>query len=136
MDEVKHFIFEAVRPFQEMIDFAKEIKNTYGLRIGLLSNEGRELAEDRIRRFKLTEFADFFIISSFVHFRKPDPDIYHLAIDVCQLPPGQIVYIDDRELLVQIGKELGLQGIHHLNVHSTRETLKKLLGSTVSSGVA
>ncbi len=124
MDEVKHFIFEAVQPYAEMIDYVKKLKKTYQLKIGVISNEGRELAVDRIRRFMLAEFVDFFIISSFVHFRKPDLDIYRLAIDVAQVPPTQTVYIDDRPLLIQVAKSLGLQGIHHTSVEATKAALK------------
>jgi putative hydrolase of the HAD superfamily len=127
LQDVKHFIFEAVRPFNDMINFVKEIRKEYNLKIGVVSNEGRELAVDRIHRFDLPSFIDFFIISSFVHFRKPDPDIYRLAIDVAQVPPSRIAYIDDRLLLIEVAKGLGLQGIHHKSVESTEAALRMLL---------
>jgi putative hydrolase of the HAD superfamily len=72
-------------------------------------------------------FIDFFVVSSFVHFRKPDADIYRLAIDVVQVPPSNIVYIDDRSLLIEVAKGLGLQGIHHTSVEATRAALGMLL---------
>lgn len=124
IDEVKEFVFEAVRPFPEMIDFIKELKKNYHLKVGIISNEGRELAIDRIRRFQLGDFVDFFIMSSFVHFRKPDLDIYRLAIDTSQIPPSQTIYIDDRYLLTEIAKGVGLNAIHHTNLETTRAALK------------
>jgi putative hydrolase of the HAD superfamily len=127
LQDVKQFIFEAVRPYDDMLNLVKEIKAQYKLKVGVVSNEGRELAVDRIHRFDLPSFVDFFIISSFVHFRKPDPDIYRLAIDVVQVPPSRIAYIEDRQLLVEVGKGLGLQGIHHKNVESTESALSMLL---------
>lgn len=128
--EVKKFIFDSVRPFDDMINLVKEIRAQHKLKVGVVSNEGRELAVDRIRRFDLTSFIDFFIVSSFVHFRKPDLDIYRLAIDVSQIPPTEIVYIDDRLLLIEVAKGLGLQGIHHKGVNETKAVLEGLLSQT------
>jgi putative hydrolase of the HAD superfamily len=127
LQDVKQFIFEAARPYEEMINFVKEIKMHYQLKIGVVSNEGRELAVDRIHRFDLPSFVDFFIISSFVHYRKPDTDIYRLAIDVAQVPPSRIAYIDDRKLLIEVAKGLGIQGIHHKHLESTEAALSLLL---------
>ena len=110
-----------------MINYIKELKKRHGLKIGVVSNEGREISVDRIQRFDLPSCVDFFILSSFVHFKKPDPDIFRLAIDVVQVPPKEIAYIDDRLLLVEVSKSLGLQGIHHENVESTQAALSILL---------
>ena len=71
----------------------------------------------------LEEFVDFFISSCFVHFRKPDADIFRLALDVAQVPAEQVVYIDDQPLFVQVAEGLGIQGIRHTNYQSTCETL-------------
>ena len=92
-----------------------------------MSNEGRELAEDRIERFNLSEFVDFFIISSFVHFRKPDPDIYKLAIDVAQVALSEILYIENTLLLVEVAKGLGIPGIHYTSFEETKKHLERLL---------
>ncbi len=127
IQDVKQYIFDAVRPFEDMLNLIKELKQQYGLKVGVVSNEGRELAVDRIRRFDLSSFIDFFIVSSFVHFRKPDLDIYRLAIDIAQVPPTEIAYIDDRQLLVEVAKGLGIQGIHHTSCESTTAALSLLL---------
>ncbi|MFC2049367.1 HAD family hydrolase [Chlamydiota bacterium] len=127
MQDVKQYIFGAAKPYEDMIALVKEVKERHNLKVGVVSNEGRELAVDRIHRFNLPSFVDFFVVSSFVHFRKPDPDIYHLAIDVVQVPPSKIAYIDDRKLLIEVGKGLGLQGIHHTGCKSTESALNHLL---------
>jgi hypothetical protein len=36
---------------------------------------------------------DSFISSCFVHVRKPDADIFRLALDIAQAPAGQVVYV-------------------------------------------
>jgi len=134
LQQLKTYIFDAVRPFQEMMDFIKEVKKEHGLKVALVSNEGRELAEDRFRRFDMS-FVDFFIVSSFVHYRKPDVDIYHLAIDTAQVLPSEILYIDDREFLTEIGEGLGMHAIWHQNIESTKKQMaeKFNLGITPAS---
>lgn len=127
LEELKSYIFDAVSPYSETIEYLKGLKEKYGLKIGVVSNEGRELAVDRIARFHLEEFVDFFVVSSFVHYRKPDPDIYKLAIDIAQIPPSQIAYLDDRALLIEVAKGLGIQGIHHKGLETTKLALEQLL---------
>lgn len=121
--EFKEFMFAQSKPFDDMITLAKDLKEKYKLKIVVVSNEGRELTEYRIKKFKLGAFVDFFISSSFVHFRKPDTDIYKLALDVAQVLPGEVVYIEDRPLFVQVGRSQGLNGIHHEGYESTVEKL-------------
>lgn len=124
--EVKKFIIDSAEPYPEMIDLIKKLRVVYGLKVAVVSNEGRELAEDRIHRFHLKEFVDFFIVSAFVHFRKPDADIYRLALDVAQVSPSEVAYLEDRPLLVEIAAKLGIQAVHHINVLQTREKLAAL----------
>jgi len=61
------------------------------LKIAVVSNEGRELNAYRIRKFKLDGFVDSFVSSCFVHVRKPDEDIYRLALDTAQAKPERVV---------------------------------------------
>jgi putative hydrolase of the HAD superfamily len=82
--------------------------------------------EHRIRRFALGSFVDFFIGSCFVHARKPDLDIYRMALDTAQVPPEQAVYIDDRPMFVEVARTLGLQGIHHRSLETTRAALEAI----------
>jgi putative hydrolase of the HAD superfamily len=91
----------------------------------VVSNEGRELAEYRINKFGLNELADFFIVSSFVHFRKPDTDIFKIALDTAQVEPNQVIYIEDRPMFVQVASGLGIHGLHHLDYKTTIMQLAK-----------
>ena len=89
----------------------------------MVSNEARELNEHRIRKFKLDRLVDFFVSSCFIHIRKPDPDIFRLALDIAQQPPRQIVYIENTPMFVQIAEGLGIQGVLHTDYRSTRAKL-------------
>lgn len=125
LEEFRKFMFDQSVPYSEMIDLIKALKEKYKLRIAVVNNEGRELNEYRIKAYKLNEFVDFFISSCFVHFRKPDADIWKIALDIAQVPREEVVYIDDRPMFVQVAQRLGLRGIvhSHRNVAQTKETL-------------
>ncbi|HUX61551.1 MAG TPA: HAD-IA family hydrolase, partial [Ignavibacteriaceae bacterium] len=79
-----------------------------------------------IKQFKLNEIFDSFVASSFVHFRKPDIDIYKIALDISQVMPQQVAYLDDRLMFVQVARALGINGIHHKSLISTKQQLSKL----------
>ncbi len=125
-DEFTSFMFSQSRPHPEMIDWVRKLKRQFSLKVAAVSNEGRELAVYRIHRFGLTEFVDFFVISSFVGMRKPDGDIFRLALDIAQISPEEAAYIEDRLMFVEVAASSGLHGIHHVGVEPTREALKAL----------
>ena len=123
LQDFKGFMFDQSTAYPEMIALVRELKTKYGLKIAVVNNEGRELNEHRIRTFKLNEFVDFFISSCFVHFRKPDVDIWRVALDIAQVPLEQVVYIDDRPMFVEVAESLGLRGIAHKKHEETRAKL-------------
>jgi putative hydrolase of the HAD superfamily len=124
--EFQKFMFEQSKPYPRMIELISRLKAQYGLKIAVVSNEGRELNSYRIQKFKLDEFVDFFISSCFVHLRKPDNDMYRMALDIAQVPAEQVVYIDDQPMFVQVAESEGIRGIHHTDFTSTRKQLAQL----------
>jgi putative hydrolase of the HAD superfamily len=121
--EFREFMFAQSQPYPEMIALIRKLKAKYGLKIIVVSNEARELNAYRIQKFRLSEFVDGFISSCFVHLRKPDKDIFKLAIDIAQTPTDQIVYIENTAMFIQIAQTLGIQGILHENFQSTKQQL-------------
>ncbi len=119
--DFRQFMFDQSQPYNDMLDLVKGLKQKYNLKIAVVSNEGRELNEHRINTFKLNRFVDFFISSSFVHFRKPDVDIFKVAIDIAQVKPEETLYLEDRPMFVQVAETVGLRGIHHENYETTKQ---------------
>src|SRR5664280_645883 len=117
--QFRRFMFAQSKPYPEMIELVAQLKVRHGLKIAVVSNEARELNTYRIRKFKLGGFVDSFISSCFVHVRKPDADIFRLALDIAQVPARQVVYIDDQPLFVQIAEGLGIRSILHTDYRST-----------------
>ena len=121
--QFRRFMFAQSKPYPQMIELVRKLKAKYGLKIAVVSNEARELNAYRIRKFKLNGLVDFFISSCFVHVRKPDADIYHLALDIAQAPARQVVYIENTPMFVQIAEGLGIRSICHTDYRSTRAKL-------------
>jgi putative hydrolase of the HAD superfamily len=125
-EDFKEFMFAQSKPKVEMINPVSGLKWKHRLKTAAISNEGRELTIHRIQKFDLTAFIDFFVSSCFVHFRKPDVDMYRMALDISQAEPARSVYVDDRALFVEIAQSLGIKGIHHTGFEATRNALKGL----------
>jgi putative hydrolase of the HAD superfamily len=122
-DDFKNFMFQQAKPYPEMIELVRKLKSRYRLKVVAVSNEGRELTTHRVDKFKLGDFIDFFVVSSFVHFRKPDADIFRIALDIAQVPPSQVLYLEDRAMFVEVAQTLGIKGIRHTGFDTTLATL-------------
>jgi putative hydrolase of the HAD superfamily len=119
-------MFAQSQPYTEMIELIRGLKARYDLKTVVVSNEGRELTIYRIQTFNLGAFIDFFVSSCFVHYRKPDTDIYRIALDLAQVSPQHILYLDDRPMFVEVAQSLGIQGILHAGYEPTQSALATL----------
>lgn len=117
------FMFAQSRPHTEMMGLVARLKARYGLKVAVVSNEGRELNAYRIRKFKLDDLVDSFISSCFVHLHKPDADMFRLALDIVQTPARKIVYIENTPMFAEIAEGLGIRSIVHRDYRSTCEKL-------------
>ena len=124
--QFQKLMFAQSQPYPQMIELVCKLKAKYGLKIVVVSNEGRELNAYRIRKFKLNSFVDTFVSSCFVHLRKPDAEIFRLALDISQVPTQQIVYVENTPMFVQIAEGLGIRSIVHTDYSSTRVQLSSL----------
>jgi putative hydrolase of the HAD superfamily len=118
-DQFREFMFAQSQPIPGMIALFTELKRAHGLKIAVVSNEARELNAYRIGQFKLGDFVDVFISSCFVRMRKPDTDIFQLALDITQSRPDQVVFIDNTLMFVQVAESMGMHGIHHTDYKAT-----------------
>jgi len=115
----RKFMFAQSKPYPKMIALSRRLKAQYGLKIVVVSNEGHGLNEYRIRTFKLDEFVDSFISSCFVHLRKPDADIFRVALNTAQVPANQVIYIENTPMFVEVAESLGIRSILHADYKST-----------------
>lgn len=129
MGQFIEYMYAVTKPYPEMIELMRTVKERYKLKVAVVSNEGRVITEYRLSNFGLKDFVDFFIVSCFVHFRKPDLDIYKVALDIAQMKPQEVIYIDDRPLFVEIGNKMGLYTIQHKTYAETKQQLETFLNT-------
>jgi putative hydrolase of the HAD superfamily len=106
-----------------MLELVTQLKHRHRLKIVVVSNESRAVNAHRICKFKLDQLADTFISSCFVRMRKPDVDIFRLALDLAQTPAERVIFIDNTAMFVKIAEGLGMRGILH---HDHKSTIAKL----------
>lgn len=121
------FMYAQSQPFPEMIGLMKNLKKAHGLKFVAVSNEARELTDWRIKTFKLDSFIDIFVVSCFVKLRKPDSDIFKLALDLSSSGPSEVLYIEDRQIFVDVAKKMKIKAICHKDFDTTSFQIEKIL---------
>jgi putative hydrolase of the HAD superfamily len=67
-----------------------------------------------------------FVSSCFVGLRKPEVDIYRMALEITQMPAEQCCFIDDRALNLECAKKLGMQTIEMQTLDQLQKSLSTL----------
>jgi putative hydrolase of the HAD superfamily len=125
-EDFKEFMYAQSVELPDMLAWLKEWKKDCGFRIISINNEGKELNDYRVQKFKLHNCFDAFISSCEVKLRKPDPQIFALAMGIAQATPSQCVYFDDRIMFTNTAKKLGIKAFQHTSFESTKEILEEL----------
>lgn len=124
-DDFKEFMFAQSQPFQESLAFAGGLARTRKYLMGALNNESLEINEYRIATFQLRDYFEIFLSSCYLGVRKPNAEIYRLALKITQRVPGECILIDDRELNLECARELGIHTILYKNVAQLRDELAR-----------
>lgn len=125
-DEFRDFLFSLSQPFPEVLQFAQALSDCGKYFMGTINNESRELNYYRIEKFGLRKTFRLFVSSCFVGSRKPERDIYRLALETTQVPAEQCCFIDDRALNLECAAKLGMHTIEMQHLEQLRADLAKL----------
>ncbi|MFB9844549.1 HAD family hydrolase [Mucilaginibacter ginsenosidivorans] len=125
-EDFKEFIFSRSKELPDTLAWLKQWKKDCGFRIISINNEGKELNDYRVKKFKLHEVFDAFVSSCEVNMRKPDPGIFKLAMGIAQALPQQCVYFDDRIMFANAAQKLGIRSYQHTSFESTQKILEEL----------
>lgn len=98
-------------PNQAMLNLIGHLKNSRGLRVGLMLNEDHERMK-YLRQSGISQHFDFLVASCEVGAIKPDPMIFQYALEVNKVTrdPREILYVDDRPKHVDAASKLGFHG--------------------------
>jgi putative hydrolase of the HAD superfamily len=124
--EFRKFMFAQSTSYPDMLTLVRELKTKYRLKVIVVSNEARVLNDYRIQKFRLDDIVDAYVSSCYVHLRKPDADIFRLALDVAHTPAQQVGYVENTPMFVEIANGLGIRSVFHTDYSSTRAKLASL----------
>lgn len=101
----------ALTPSEEMIVVCRDARAA-GLKTGLLTNNVAEGSDHWRRTLPLDELFDDVVDSSSVGLRKPNPAIYHLALErLGGVEPGRAIFLDDAPGNVEGARSAGLDAL-------------------------
>ncbi|MEZ6092665.1 MAG: HAD family phosphatase [Pirellulaceae bacterium] len=111
-------------PLQDSLDWIQRFKQA-GIPIGILSNtcQGHwDFLAQGIMEPYLSEF-DQIVLSYEVQSMKPSPGIYAEAIRKTNLPPEQILFVDDRAENIEAAQRAGIQAMQFVDEKTIPELL-------------
>jgi len=125
-EEFRDYMFSLSQPVPEVLQFAQALSDSGKYFMGTINNESRELNCHRIEKFGLRKIFRLFVSSCFVGLRKPEKDIYRLALETTQIPAAECCFIDDRPLNLECAVKLGMHTIEMQQIDQLRQDLSNL----------
>lgn len=122
----REYMLGLSKPFPENLRFAQALHDSGKYFMGTINNESRELNYYRMEKFELRKIFRLFISSCFVGLRKPERDIYRLALETTQVPAEECCFIDDRALNLECAAKLGMHTIQIQSLEQLKADLAKL----------
>lgn len=110
-----------------LVAYIKRLRRA-GYRTGLLSNYNDEARSLWTTVYPFIQQFDTVIISAEVGLMKPDPRIYHLAVEQLGVKPKESLFIDDFIENVEAAQKIGLPAIHYTDPEAVQVQLAALTG--------
>ncbi|MEP0804792.1 MAG: HAD family phosphatase [Chloroflexota bacterium] len=107
-----------------ILNFLRSIKPK--VRTGLISNAWSGL-RNYIVREKFDDAFHHMVISAEAGVAKPDPKIYHIALEQAQVKAKEAVFVDDFVENIEACEKIGMKGIHFKDPVSAIEQVRRLL---------
>lgn len=125
MEAIKEQFWAGDRLDRELLDYIRSLHNRY--RTGLLSNAFSDLRDWLSGQVDIDDLFDEMVISAEVGMVKPDPRIYHLALEQLEVAPEEAVFIDDFAHNITGAQAVGMYGIQFLDPVQARGELEEFL---------
>jgi epoxide hydrolase-like predicted phosphatase len=99
---------DGVRP--DMVELALDLRRR-GYRTALITNNIKEFADGWRAMIPVDDMFEHVVDSSAVGMRKPDPRIFHLALDALGVAPEVSVFLDDAPGNIAAAEAVGMKAI-------------------------
>jgi len=109
---------------EEVVEIVQALKGQ--VKLGLLSNATISMVEALAHHESLQGLFDDVVVSAQVGLRKPDPEIYDLAVRRLGVGCGQAALVDDKQRNTLAAQNCGMMGIDFVSPAQLREDLRGL----------
>jgi putative hydrolase of the HAD superfamily len=125
-ESFRNYMLSLSQPDPEALALARELAGSSKYLMSTINNESTELNLYRIQSFGLREIFSLFVSSCFVGLRKPEEEIYRLALQLTQRPPEECCFVDDRALNLESAARLGMRVIRMEGAAQLRQELNRI----------
>ena len=112
---------------EPLVEQVKQLRQA-GYSTGILSNFADDARPRWTDVFPFINYFDEIIISSEVGLMKPDPKIYHLALESAGVKPEEALFIDDFIENIEGAQQVGMQTIHFIDPEVVQQQLAEITG--------
>jgi putative hydrolase of the HAD superfamily len=112
-----------LHPNEELFAYYRRLRDERGVRLGILTNNVREWEARWRAKLPIDEVFEDVVDSAFVGMRKPEPEIYQLALARLGVSAEECAFVDDTEVNVDAARALGL---HAVRFRDTAQAIAEL----------
>jgi glucose-1-phosphatase len=124
-ERLEQEFFAGDRLDQELVSYIRSLKASY--RTGIISNAWDDVRAMIEQRWKMVDAFDQIVLSADVKMAKPDPRIFHLALEKLGVAPGEAVFIDDFDHNIAGAQAVGMHAVQFLSSEQIRTDLDAFL---------
>jgi putative hydrolase of the HAD superfamily len=111
----------------ELVDFIRRLHGRY--KTGVISNALSNVREAIEDKWRMADAFDAITISAEVGVMKPDPRIFHIALQTLGVQPAEAVFVDDFLHNVEGARAVGMHAIQFRSPEQVRLDLDAILHS-------
>jgi epoxide hydrolase-like predicted phosphatase len=111
----------------ELIEYGRRLRPRY--RTGIVSNSFVGAREREQAAYGFEDLVEEIVYSHEVGFSKPDPRIYALICTRLNVPPEEMVFVDDSDVCVAGARDVGIHAVRYQSNAQAIAEIEKLLTS-------
>ncbi len=120
-----NFMYSCSHAYDSTFKILEKLSENKKYRLATINNESLELNSYRIKTFQLYNYFNCFFSSCYLGVRKPEEEIFNVALNVLHKTAEECLYIDDRKENFDSAISIGLNSIFIKNPAELAEELEK-----------
>jgi putative hydrolase of the HAD superfamily len=120
-----------LKPERGLVDVIAQMRRA-GVRTGVVSNSLGLAPFNPYAPWELSRRFDAIILSGEVGMRKPEPEIFALAVEAMGVAFAETVFVDDMAHNLEPARALGMTVVHHTSADATVAELRRLFGDVLT----